>query len=78
MAWIDTNENGERDENTGIPGMKVKLITSEGKQIYETITDENGKYKFENVENGKYIVAFVYDSNEYSLTTYQKRRCRRL
>lgn len=72
MAWIDTNENGERDENTGIPGMKVKLITSEGKQIYETITDENGKYKFENVKNGKYIVAFVYDSNEYSLTTYQK------
>ena len=37
----------------------------------EQVTDENGKYSFANLESGKYIVIFKYDSDNYTLTQYK-------
>ena len=42
--------------------MKVKLITSEGKQIYETITDENaGATPYQNAK----ILGNIFDDKDY-------------
>ena len=35
------------------------------------VESQNGSYKFENLEKGKYIVIFNYDKSKYSLTKYQ-------
>ena len=35
-------------------------------------TDENGKYKFEDLKEGNYIVVFEFDNKTYSVTTYKK------
>ena len=79
-AWIDENEDGKRttDEKT-LSGITVMLYNAkknefvkENNQIKKIQTDSEGKYSFENVEKGQYIVLFLYDTNNYSLTAYQK------
>lgn len=72
LAWIDVNKNGIRDNGEDIiKAMKVILLNKEGKQIAETTTSLTGTYKFTNIEQGEYIVVFVYDTNKYGLTKYQ-------
>ena len=80
IAWIDENEDGKRttDEKT-LSGITVMLYNAkknefvkENNQIKKIQTDSEGKYSFENVEKGQYIVLFLYDTNNYSLTAYQK------
>ena len=80
-AWLDSNKNGKRDsEETLLSGINVDLINvatgevlknSEGNNI-TTITGENGEYLFTGLEKGKYLVAFEFDTNTYTVTTYQK------
>ena len=79
FAWLDSDRDGKKDENEkSLEGIKVSLydITikdylkdSNGNNI-ETKTDAKGKYTFNNIEKGSYIVIFEYDTNEYEPTTY--------
>ena len=72
-VWIDTNENGRRDENEEVAkGIKINLINAETSEIINTnlMTDDNGKYSV-SISKGKYIVIFLYDSSKYGITTYQ-------
>ena len=63
-----------------ISGVTVKLfdtatnaiVTSSNGQKYIIKTDKEGKYKFSNLTNGKYLVIFEYDNKTYELTDYQK------
>lgn len=81
VAWLDDNRDGKRDEGEDLlSGMTVTLINSatgetvknsEGNAI-TTTTDESGAYTFSNVANGTYLVMFDFDTNEYTVTTYQK------
>mgnify|MGYP004623896029 CR=1 FL=1 len=80
IAWLDSNQNGSRDnEEQGIGGIQVKLYyengevvkDSNGKDINVT-TDNEGKYTFSNLKKGSYVVAFLYDNKEYTTTEYQK------
>ena len=80
IAWLDANEDGKRttDEKT-YSNMTVMLydyknntFVKENNQIKKVQTDSNGKYKFDNLPTGQYIVVFLYNTNEYSLTEYQK------
>ena len=80
IAWLDTNEDGKRttDEKT-YNNMTVMLydyknntFVKENDQIRKVQTDSNGKYKFDNLPTGQYIVIFLYNTNEYTLTEYQK------
>ena len=81
-AWIDSNKNGQRDEDEQtIEGLKVKLYNQEDQSIVKdidtqkekiTTTTDLGKYTFENITEGKYVVVFEYDSSKYMLTQYQK------
>lgn len=74
LAWEDSNKNGERDQNEDVmSNINVKLLNSNtGEVIKDTVTDEDGLYQFDNLDEGNYIVMFVYDSTSYSVTQYQK------
>lgn len=74
-AWLDKNKDGKISNNEEkISGIKVKIAnknTGEFLQNLDTETDQNGKYTF-SVENGEYIVVFLYDTQKYNLTEYKK------
>lgn len=71
-AWLDTNENGQRDsEEQILNGIKVTLLNLENNETSTVTTSENGFYSFINVKNGKYVAIFEYDTEKYVLTTYQ-------
>lgn len=81
VAWVDENKNGQRDENEKLQdSVIVSLIDKttgnfaldeNGNKITAT-TNVNGEYKFENIKEGTYIVLFEFDTNTYTVTTYQK------
>ncbi|MEV6239835.1 SdrD B-like domain-containing protein [Lentzea sp. NPDC051838] len=53
FVWIDTDKNGVQDPGEpGVPGVTVKVGDK------TTTTDENGKYEFPNLPDGKYVVCF--------------------
>ena len=72
IAWLDENENGKREENEKLlKDITVALQNLDGKDRRYVKTQENGEYIFENVENGRYIIIFEYDTKKYVLTTYK-------
>ncbi len=74
VAWVDKNEDGKRqDDEQLLSGITVMLVDIENanKIKEEQVTDENGKYSFANLESGKYIVIFKYDSDNYTLAQYK-------
>ena len=81
QVWLDANKDGQKGEKEEkISGVTVKLfdtatnaiVTSSNGQKYIIKTDKEGKYKFSNLTNGKYLVIFEYDNKTYELTDYQK------
>lgn len=71
-AWEDTSRDGKRDENEPIlKDIEVRLITKDEKIIATTKTDKKGKYTFENIDKGEYLIVFLYDTTKYQITTYQ-------
>ena len=80
IAWIDENEDGKRTTNEKTySNMSVMLydyknnkFVKENDQIKKVQTNENGEYRFENIDKGQYIVIFLYDTSKYSVTEYKK------
>ena len=59
-VWEDTNKDGiQNKEEKGIEGVTVILKDESGAEISRTTTDQDGKYKFTGLKNGKYTVEFV-------------------
>lgn len=81
VAWIDANKNGQKDADeilqdsvvVSLVDMKIGnfALDTNGNRI-TTITDSEGKYTFNNIERGTYVVLFEFDTNTYTVTTYQK------
>ena len=73
-VWVDSNKNGKYDEGESrLSGITVLLISKvDGNVKLTTTTNENGRYTFDKLENGSYLVAFLYDSSKYVVTEYQK------
>ena len=80
-SWVDTNENGRRDDGEEIvSGINVylydvtnkKFLTNSNNETLKTTTDSNGKYSFTKIPEGSYYTIFEYNSNEYGITEYQK------
>lgn len=79
IVWIDKNKDGikQPDEDV-LEGVPVKLYnadtnsivvsTNNNKQI--TNTNSDGKYEFNNISNGNYLVLFEYDTEKYEITKY--------
>ena len=74
IAWIDDNKNGAKEDGEEIlNNTQVMLLNAKADgKIAETTTNNEGKYTFDELENGEYLVVFMYDSNIYELTTYKK------
>lgn len=79
-VWEDKNFNGIKDDDEfGIPKVKVKLVDSDGniakdifgKEVYIKTTDEEGKVKFNNLQDGKYKINVTLPDN-YNNFTKQK------
>ena len=71
IAWIDDNGNGRRDEEENIlKDLTVILLNLDKNTTRNTKTQEDGKYIFDSVENGRYVVIFEYDTGKYILTKY--------
>lgn len=75
VAWLDENEDGKRQISepllNGITVMLVNTANSSAIQAKE-VTDSNGAYRFSELEEGNYIVIFNYDTDIYSVASYQK------
>jgi hypothetical protein len=58
-VWLDANKDGVQDANeSGIPGVTVILYDAAGLALTSTITDQNGRYFFSNLNPGNYVVGF--------------------
>lgn len=80
-AWIDENENGQKDSNEKLlEGIKVKLLDAKTNKyvkdangnVIEATTNSEGFYVFTKVSKGQYLVIFEYDSSIYGITTFAK------
>lgn len=72
-TWIDADKDGIQDEEEEIlSGVIVELFDETGKiKIGETTTDENGRYIFDELEDGKYTIKFTLteeQSKKYEFT----------
>ncbi|MBR3249575.1 MAG: hypothetical protein IKF83_02625, partial [Clostridia bacterium] len=75
IAWIDENEDGERQSNEALlRNVEAMLVDLNNSQAIKekTQTDSNGKYNFNNIQEGNYVVIFKYDTNLYRITEYKK------
>ena len=78
-VWKDDDNSGERDtEEPLMSGVKVYAIDVETNEVAknnnnekEAITNSDGTYRLSGLSEGKYIVAFEYDTEKYMVTTYQ-------
>ena len=72
-AWIDNNENGirEEDEQT-IQDMTIKAINIQTNEVLQNSvkTEFDGNYQIV-LPEGKYILIFMYNNEDYYITTYQ-------
>lgn len=73
-AWEDQNKDGiKAQRDIGIQGIKAILVNvNTVETIGAILTDENGYYRFNNVEPGEYQIIFEYNSKDYGLTEYKK------
>ena len=76
MIWYDTNENGIKDENESYANrVEVELKKSDGSkavdingnEVPNVLTDNNGKYEFNNLPRDEYIVQ-IQTAEIYTLT----------
>lgn len=68
MIWYDINENGVKDNNENYSNnVKVILKDTNGKEVANTTTDENGYYEFNSLPKGVYVVEIETES-KYRLT----------
>ena len=79
-AWVDANKNGKREDGEELlSNISVILLNSNNEIVKDketneekrTTTNNEGKYEFQNLEKGEYIVVFLYDSSKYSVTDYK-------
>jgi uncharacterized repeat protein (TIGR01451 family) len=59
-VWHDMNRNGiyEPQMETGVQGVRVTLFDANNTQLATAMTDQNGKYLFNNLAPGSYYVIF--------------------
>ena len=81
QVWEDENNNGIKEDNERrMQGIEVLLfnnqtgtiVTDETGNILKAVTDKDGVYTFSKVAKGKYTAIFLYDTANYSATTYRK------
>lgn len=60
VVWLDENQDGRQDEREqGVANVVVNLVNADGERLQTTVTDENGRYAFTELEPGAYAVNVV-------------------
>jgi hypothetical protein len=60
LVWLDSNRNGGQDtDESGAPNVLVLLRGPSGQELTRTTTDRNGKYLFDELADGTYLVCVV-------------------
>ena len=60
LVWHDVNANGVRDSGeAGVDGVVVNLLDEGGGLLQTTASEDGGRYEFEGLAAGDYIVEFV-------------------
>ncbi len=82
FAWLDENKDGQRNDNEPIiPEIEVRLLNKNTNMVVRDVdtneekitkTSSTGEYMFTNLEEGEYLVIFVYNTAKYELTQYRK------
>lgn len=70
MVFLDRNGNGIHETGlgeTGVDGVTVRLLDGGGTELESTVTSGGGRYIFDQLPAGTYIIAFV--SNGMPFTT---------
>lgn len=63
-VWNDKNKDGKQGGNEeGVANVNVFLCDNDGKLLSLTKTDNNGNYKFNNLEPGEYYTVFEVPDN---------------
>ena len=80
-AWLDDNENGKIDDGEEFEkGLTVYLYNLDTQQFLQNSrgaiitkqTNNDGRYTFEDVPEGRYYVIVEFDTTQYTITDYQK------
>ena len=81
QVWKDQNKDGIKNENERrLQNVEVllfnnqtgTLVTDETGNILKIVTDKDGNYTFSKIKKGKYTAIFLYDTANYSATSYRK------
>lgn len=63
-VWLDANANGIQDSGEdGVAGVAVRLLSANGDELKQTVTDADGLYLFDQLVDGDYRVRFVLPAN---------------
>jgi fimbrial isopeptide formation D2 family protein/uncharacterized repeat protein (TIGR01451 family) len=66
LVWLDRDLDGVREaDESGIGGIEVRLLRSDGTVVATQTTDANGYFMFTDVEPGEYRIAFSVPSGYY-------------
>ena len=69
-VWFDANSNGTQDATEkGIAGVTVTIYDAANIAVTSTITDQNGRYFFSNLNPGTYTVGFGTTPTKMVFTT---------
>ncbi len=72
-VWIDTNRNGQQDDDElPLAGVIVELL-QDGVVIDDTTTDANGRYAFDELEAGVYQVRFTLTEAQQRIYEFTSR-----
>ncbi len=70
-VWLDIDEDGDEDDDeSGIEGITVKLKDFKGNTLDKDNTDDDGRYLFEDLAPGEYIIVVDKDDIEDFTQTY--------
>lgn len=71
VVWIDTNKNGIQEEGEKpLAGVTVELLNTSEETISTTTTDADGRYAFDSLPAGEYLVRFTLTPEQRALYTF--------
>jgi hypothetical protein len=60
FVWVDSDRDGVQDpDEPGAPGVTILLRGASGQELSRTVTDRNGKYLFDGLADGSFVVCVL-------------------
>ena len=80
IVWFDRNNNGRKDDDEEtfsniklvLFDVKKQDLVKNGDNVVTVTTGSDGRYLFDNLENGTYVVIAEYDVANYGIGSYKE------